>query len=415
MKKIFMSLVTFCLLIMANNLQAQVFTNYTTMDGLLNNNVLCVDVDTANNVWFGTQTGISMFDGTNWTSYDMANYSGLVDDNITAIMVASDDRVWVGTDYGVSVFNGTSFTSYTTVDGLGNNRINHIAEDLNGVIWFGEFSGATKYDGSIFTAYGMAAGLPFGGVNHISFDSNNDPWMASGFGGAVKYDGATFTAINTSSGLLNNIAKAVVIDAQDNKWVGTGSGISVINAAGQVTAHHTIMLILPPPDTLNPVVDLDMDSQGRIWTGVWVDYLLTVGGVAMYDGNQWIDYDVSDGLVGPVINELVVDGNDNVWVVTSTGVSKISNVPTAIDEIVVKEIKFKLFPNPATTYLNLNFEEIASTDSRQIEIYSTAMQQIASYSVDGAEQHITIPVGDLNTGLYFIRIDNEMAKFLITN
>lgn len=410
-----MSLVTFCLLIMANNLQAQVFTNYTTMDGLLNNNVLCVDVDTANNVWFGTQTGISMFDGTNWTSYDMANYSGLVDDNITAIMVASDDRVWVGTDYGVSVFNGTSFTSYTTVDGLGNNRINHIAEDLNGVIWFGEFSGATKYDGSIFTAYGMAAGLPFGGVNHISFDSNNDPWMASGFGGAVKYDGATFTAINTSSGLLNNIAKAVVIDAQDNKWVGTGSGISVINAAGQVTAHHTIMLILPPPDTLNPVVDLDMDSQGRIWTGVWVDYLLTVGGVAMYDGNQWIDYDVSDGLVGPVINELVVDGNDNVWVVTSTGVSKISNVPTAIDEIVVKEIKFKLFPNPATTYLNLNFEEIASTDSRQIEIYSTAMQQIASYSVDGAEQHITIPVGDLNTGLYFIRIDNEMAKFLITN
>jgi len=160
MKKIFIPLVAFCLLVMANSLQAQVFTNYTTTDGLLNDNVLCVDVDTANNVWFGTQTGISMFDGTNWTSYDTANYSGLIDNNITSIMVASDGRVWVGTDYGVSVFNGTSFTSYTTTDGLGNNRINHIAEDVNGVIWFGEFSGATKYDGTTFTAYGMAAGLP---------------------------------------------------------------------------------------------------------------------------------------------------------------------------------------------------------------------------------------------------------------
>jgi len=239
--------------------------------------------------------------------------------------------------------------------------------------------------------------------------------MASGFGGAVKYDGSTFTAINTSSGLINNIAKAVVVDAQDNKWVGTGSGISVINAAGQVTNHHTIMLVLPPPDTLNPVVDMDMDSHGRIWTGVWVDYLLTVGGVAMYDGSQWIDYDVSDGLVGPVVNELVVDGNDDVWVVTSTGVSKITNIPTAIDEIAVKETNFKLFPNPASDYLNLNFEDIASTDSRQIEIYSTAMQQIASYSIDGAEQNVTIPLENLNTGLYFIRIDNEMTKFLITN
>ena len=38
------------------------------------------------------------------------------------------------------------------------------------------------------------------------------------------------------------------------------------------------MYLMPPPDTLNPVVDLEIDSYGRIWTGIYVGYL-SEGGV----------------------------------------------------------------------------------------------------------------------------------------
>ena len=34
-----------------------------------------------------------------------------------------------------------------------------------------------------------------------------------------------------------------------------------------------MMLLLPPPDTLNPVVDVALDSNRNVWAGIYVDYL----------------------------------------------------------------------------------------------------------------------------------------------
>ena len=413
MKQIFLYFGFLFSILITQSVYAQIFTNYTTSDGLLDDNVICLDIDTADNVWFGTQNGISKFDGTSWTSFTQNTYPGLIDNNINTILVASDDRVWVGTDFGISVFNGTSFTSFTSADGLGNNRVNHIAEDINGVIWFGEFSGVTKYDGTTFTAYSISDGLPFGGVKHIGFDSNNDAWFATALGGVVKYDGTTFTTISTPQGLLHNVANSLVIDNQNNKWVGTASGVSVINNAGQVFEHHTRMYIMPPPDTLNPVEDIDMDGQGRIWVGIYVDYLVTVGGVSMYDGTQWIDYDVSDGLVSPVIRQLDIDSQDNVWVVTSNGVSKISSLPNSLIDIQHNEVPFKIFPNPASDFLNVQFDNSATAAYRDVSIYSVSMQLISQLNVAGYEIEFRLPLNGLEPGFYFIRIDNEISSFII--
>lgn len=43
----------------------QTFTNYTTADGLVDNNVLCATSQGSGVMWFGTQNGISKFDGVN--------------------------------------------------------------------------------------------------------------------------------------------------------------------------------------------------------------------------------------------------------------------------------------------------------------------------------------------------------------
>ena len=44
-------------------INGQTFTNYSSSDGLIDNSVLCATVDNNNNMWFGTQNGISKFDG----------------------------------------------------------------------------------------------------------------------------------------------------------------------------------------------------------------------------------------------------------------------------------------------------------------------------------------------------------------
>ena len=221
MKKITTSILSAFLILIAFTSKAQIFTNYTTADGLPHNNTLCLVEDNSGNMWFGTQDGVAKFDGlSTWTVYNTSTEPLLLDDNITAIAVDASNNIWVGTDFGVSMYNGSSFTaSYTTLDGLGDNRIRHIAEAPNGDIWFSDFDGATMFDGVNFIDYNMADGLPFGGVEYIDFDSNGDVYMATSLGGMVQFDGFTFTTYNT--GLLSNNATSIAIDGSDNKWLGT--------------------------------------------------------------------------------------------------------------------------------------------------------------------------------------------------
>ena len=153
---------------------------------------------------------------------------------------------------------------------------------------------------------------------------------------------------------------------------------------------------MPPPDTLNPVVDIAMDSHGRIWTAIYVGYL-AVGGVSMWDGNQWIDFDVSDGLVGPNIKGLAIDSQDNIWVATSTGVSKISAIPSAVSAI--KNNGFDLFPNPSNDKIYITNE---NQKIQQLKIYNNLGALV--YENNSNQLHYSIDVSPFSKGLYYVNV-----------
>ncbi len=406
MKKQLLTLGILCIGIGAS---AQTFTNYTTSDGLLNDNVNCVDVDASDNVWFGTQGGVSMFDGANWTNYTTTSDPNLVDNNITAIYVAGSGDIWVGSDFGVSVLSGGNWTTYTTTDGLGNNQVKCIAEDASGDIWFGTNSGVTELAGSTWTSYGTSEGLPFGGVTAITLESNGDLWMGSGLGGVLIYNGSGFLNITSSDGLVDDRLRAIVIDDQNNRWFGTSEGISVFNSSNTFMTNHTTIFTLPPPDTLNPIEDVKMDSQGNIWAGVYVDYLVTEGGVCAYNGNQWIEYHVSDGLIGPVVRALAIDGNDDVWVATSTGVSKISDHSIGLTE--QKTTAFTVYPNPADDLLFIRTENPVS--SQDVALFDATSKQVSveGYALDA--NTLEFRVDHLSPGVYYCRIASETQKIIL--
>ena len=280
------------------NSLGQTFTNYTTADGLVDNNVLCATSQGNGVMWFGTQNGISKFDGFNWTNITTITDTALISNTITAIKTMSNGDLWVGTDFGVCKYSNSTWTSYTTTDGLGDNRVKYITESSDGRIWIGEYDGLSIFDGVNFTTYNMSDGIPFGGIQHISFDNNQDAWLGSGFGGLIKFDGNDFTVYNSNDGLLNNIVNSIAIDNQNKKWVGTSSGLSVFNNQNLLHNNYTQMYLLPSPDTLNPVMGLGFDSRNLLWVGIYIDYLLD-GGVAMYNGYSWVDFNTSDGLIGP--------------------------------------------------------------------------------------------------------------------
>ena len=403
MKKILLLIMS----VIAFQLNAQTITNYTIADGLLSNFVECIEADVNDNIWFGTSVGVQKFDGLNWTAYTTTD--GLVNDNVKVITLTSNGDIWVGTDYGVSSFDGTSWLTYDNTNGLNSNQVKSIDEDANGGIWIGTNLGVSYFDGTSWTSY-SSADLHWSGVNATAFDSNGDKWFASPLGGITHFDGTTFTPYDTSNGLLSQFVTALLIDDQDNKWFGTSSGMSVLDATNTSFTQHTRMYIMPPPDTLNPVVDIAMDSYGRIWTAIYVGYL-AVGGVAMWDGNQWIDFDVTDGLVGPNVKGLAIDSQDNIWVATSTGVSKISAITSAVSAI--KNNGFDLFPNPSSDKIYITNE---NQKIQQLKIYNNLGALV--YENNSNQLHYSIDVSPFSKGLYYVNVlsfDAILTKKIMVN
>ena len=358
MKKILLLIMS----VFALQLNAQIITNYTTADGLLSDFVECIEADVNDNIWFGTSVGVQKFDGSNWTAYTTAD--GLVNDNVKVITSASNGDIWVGTDFGASNFDGANWTTYDNTNGLNSNQVKSIDEDANGGIWIGTNLGVSYFDGTTWTSY-SSPDLHWSGVNATAFDSNGDKWFASPLGGITHFDGTTFTPYDTSNGLLSQFVTALLIDDQDNKWVGTSSGMSVLDASNTSFTQHTRMYVMPPPDTLNPVVDIAFnDVWGHVWTTIYVGYLAE-GGVAYWDGNQWEDFHVSDGLVGPNVRGLTIDSQHTVWVATSTGVSSI--MFPAISVISTEKSTFNLFPNPSNDVLYLNN---GTQNIQQVKMYN---------------------------------------------
>ena len=395
-------------IILSCSLHAQIFTNYTTADGLINNSVNCLAVDHNDDLWFGTQEGISKFDGTNWTNYDVNSHPDLVSNTITALAVDSDNNLWIGTNFGINKFDGTNWTTYTEADGLADDRVAYINQGPDGKIWLANNDGITIFDGTIWTSYTMADGLPFGGTNFVTFDSDGKAYLGTPLAGVWILDGTNFTSISEADGLLNNKIRSIAIDTYQHKWIGTADGISVFNSNDEFITHHELIFELPPPDELNPIEDIQIAQDGRVWVGVYIDYLVTEGGISTFGNGIWEDYDVDDGLVGPVVRRLAIDGQGDVWVVTSTGISRISNIPVNTFDIEIDQA-IEIYPNPTDAILNLKVPMDLTGTAYQI--HNVAGMVLESGII--LEEQTILELDNIANGFYFLTIDEFYTRKVV--
>ena len=69
------------------------YTQYNVKDGLAGSVVYCAAEDKDGFLWFGTESGLSRFDGTHFRNFTTAN--GLPDNEIIKLFVDSRNRIWV--------------------------------------------------------------------------------------------------------------------------------------------------------------------------------------------------------------------------------------------------------------------------------------------------------------------------------
>ena len=98
--------------------------NYNTPDGL--NDAFVYDIAwDKEKIWLATWSGVN-FSNINqdiaktWASFTVKNSDGgLIDDWVYAIEIDEDGRVWFGTEAGLSLFDGKTWRSWNHDNGLG--------------------------------------------------------------------------------------------------------------------------------------------------------------------------------------------------------------------------------------------------------------------------------------------------------
>ncbi|HYE55932.1 MAG TPA: two-component regulator propeller domain-containing protein [Chitinophagaceae bacterium] len=100
MKKLL--LLTTCILLLQHFLHAQEYsyTRYDVQHGLAGSTVYCMLQDKDGFLWFGTETGVSRFDGTHFRNFTTSH--GLPDNQVLEIFEDSKGRIWMG-PFGKSV------------------------------------------------------------------------------------------------------------------------------------------------------------------------------------------------------------------------------------------------------------------------------------------------------------------------
>lgn len=387
---------------------AQTFTTWTQADGLPSSDIRDLAVAPDGALWMATAQGVARFDGSTFTVHNTTSHPGLASNDLYAITVLANGQVWAGSDLGVSVFNGTSYTTYNSTNGLGDDQVKTVAQAPNGDVWIGTINGATRYTGGTFTAFG-APDIPFGGVLRFAFAPNGQVYMAGGLFGIIVYNGTSFSTITVNDGLISNRIRAIAFDGEGNRWVGTAEGISVLGPNDVHLADHLNVFILPPPDELNPITDVVVDNAGRIWAGVYVDYLVTEGGVSVYTDGTWDQFETSDGLAGPNVQRLALDGSGNLWVATSTGLTRMSDLNIGIAEE-GQEPPFTLFPNPVMHTLSIAWQQQEAVGV-PAEVFDAGGRLVLQGRLGARPQ--ALDVSALEPGVYLARIGTRSQRFVV--
>ncbi|MEZ4793833.1 MAG: two-component regulator propeller domain-containing protein [Gelidibacter sp.] len=279
------------------------FTNYTTENGLCDNDISYISEDKEGNLWFGTPKGACKYNGDTFSHLDIPKPSSssnwldkmypMVNPNqVMSILEDSKGNFWFGTNgQGVFKYDGKSYTQHLSdigkvyEDNLQHNIVLSIVEDLKGNIWFTSLShgGVSVFDGEKFTHYTKELSDDF--IRVAFCDKKGNIWIGTHGnrnGGLDQYDGNKFNAFHkTKDGFENNNVRWIYEDKQGKLWLGSG-----ITELSTFDGNYFKKFKDENGKTFERIIFIIGDSKENIWFG-------SKNGLWKFDGKQVIDMTAS--------------------------------------------------------------------------------------------------------------------------
>ncbi len=117
--------------------------------GIVSGNVYCDLQDKAGNIWFSTSgEGVYRYDGKSFTNFTTKD--GLSDNDVCEIIEDKAGNILFGTKSGICKYDGKYFSNYSENVDASKKSISSLLEDSKGNLWFGVWGeGVYRYDGKI--------------------------------------------------------------------------------------------------------------------------------------------------------------------------------------------------------------------------------------------------------------------------
>jgi signal transduction histidine kinase/ligand-binding sensor domain-containing protein len=316
------------------------FDRISMVDGLSDDVVYSILQDRQGFMWFGTENGLTRYDGDRFTVYqsDPSDPTSLAHPRVYTLYLGRNGDLWLGTWNGLERFEPASGTFTHFLSGY---VVLSIYEDEAGILWVGTLAGLTHLDPdnpepTIFlsgTSSDDPKRLTGTYVHTIVHDRAGEVWLGTRQGafeagsGLDRFDRSTGTFVHyrhdpdDPASLGSGDVWDILADRQGGLWVGTDGGLSRLDRASETFVRYQHEPGDPSSLANDQVTALLEDSTGRLWVG-------TAGGLDQLDRgqNRFIHFrhDRNDprSLSGDGILALYEDRSGVVWIGTEAGISR---------------------------------------------------------------------------------------------
>jgi len=292
--------------------QSYFFEEYGVEEGLSSSKVYALIQDRDDNIWLGTESDVSRFDGTRFESFSSAN--GTAPNGVYSLCQDSIGRIWMGhLNGGISCYDGERFIR-VHLDSI------EISTDITSVKQAGKYLWVTTIaDGAVripFPERGdtLVSGKQYKGKEGLSDQVFNMYIDREGVIYCItdafikKYIPATDSFETYNPPGLTNYFNVIVMfeDSKGNYWFGTHNG--GLYMAEKATGKMKVFDSLRDGLAKNYITSITEDYKGDIWIGTWG------GGITRFSGDEIKVFNKSNGLNSLYVHAMLEDKEKNILI-----------------------------------------------------------------------------------------------------
>lgn len=304
--------------------------NFKRSDLLSSNKINCLE-DADNQLWIGTDKGLTRMNLKNGDSkqYHFDDFSNC--DNISRLLIIKSKdgkmkQMWVGTEGGLYIYNPDTDSFTFMCDQRGNSKVPHCAiksliEDHKGYIWIGTWDkGLFRYNPQTREFYTMPKFNDINSAQVVFEDKQSRLWVGTWGKGIYLIHNphdtnkplrfSNFMVENTEGILNSNIIYSLTEDPYTGLlWIGTLQGL-IFYANEQF--HRIPTEKLPSPTFFNIGASaLLRDRSGNIWINASSTRLASVSVCPKNFTNHTLPQSLQES---DIINCITYDYKGNIWI-----------------------------------------------------------------------------------------------------